>query len=429
MDMEIQNKVYTQGTTATRERGLLQPFAIVAGFVALALMASSTPTPLYSVYAAQWHFSPLTVTEVYGVYAIGVLLALLLTGGLSDLIGRRPVMISALLGLVGAESIFMVAGGLDWLFVARSIQGLATGLLLGATGAALVDLHPRRDGAQAGLANGIASASGIGLGALVSGLLVEYVRYREVTPFVVIALLAALGAWAAWRLPETVDSHGARFSLTPRAPRVPRALWRTFGLSGLGVLAAWSVGGLYFSLGPALIQQLHHTTNHAVGGIFVGAFAGCAVLAQWVLRQLDTRPTVVGGSALLAVGSVGTAAAVSAGSLDGFLLGSLVVGFGFGATFMGAVRALAAVLPPAHRAGVMAAFFVVAYFAISVPAIAAGIATVHIGLESAATWFGLAVAAVAALVSIIGWFELRPTRPSSLPTPASVPARARARAR
>ena len=68
------------------------------------------------------------MTEVYAVYAIGVLLALLLTGGLSDLIGRRPVMISALLGLVGAEFVFMFAGGLEWLYVARSIQGLATGL-------------------------------------------------------------------------------------------------------------------------------------------------------------------------------------------------------------------------------------------------------------------------------------------------------------
>jgi MFS family permease len=347
---------------------------------------------------------------VYAVYAIGVLLALLLTGGLSDLIGRRPVMVAALLGLVGAETIFMFAGGLDWLFVARWIQGLATGLLLGATGAALVDLHPRRNGAQAGLVNGIASAAGIALGALVSSLLVQYSPDPEVTPFVVIALLAALGAWAAWRLPETVASSGERISLTPRVPRVPRHLWRTFGLSGLGVLASWSVGGLYLSLGPAIIGQLHPTQNHAVGGLFVFVFCACAVLAQIVLRDVPNRPIVVGGSGLLAVGSVITAATVSAGSLDGFLLGSLLVGFGFGATFMGALRTLSSMLPPAHRAGVMAAFFVVAYFAISVPAIAAGIAAVHIGLASAATWFGCAVAVVAALVSIVGWFELRPAR-------------------
>ena len=204
----------------------------------LALMASSTPTPLYSIYAAEWHFSPLTVTEVYAVYAIGVLVALLLTGGLSDLIGRRPVMITALLGLVGAEVIFMFAGGLEWLYVARSIQGLATGLLLGATGAALVDLHPRRDGGQAGLVNGIASAAGIGLGALVSGLLVQYARYPEVTPFVVIAVLAPLGglrrmaaARDGRRARRPPDADPADSARTPRrcgarSRSRPSACWR-----------------------------------------------------------------------------------------------------------------------------------------------------------------------------------------------------------
>src|SRR4051812_36966695 len=103
MTLEIQSEVYTTGATRAETRANFRPFYIVALFNLLALMASSTPTPLYSIYAAEWHFSALSVTEVYAVYAIGVLLALLLTGGLSDLIGRRPVMITALLGLVGAE--------------------------------------------------------------------------------------------------------------------------------------------------------------------------------------------------------------------------------------------------------------------------------------------------------------------------------------
>ena len=116
MTLEIPNKVYTREATEARLLGGYGPFAAVAGFVLLALIASSTPTPLYSIYAAEWGFSPLAVTEVYAVYAIGVLVALLLTGGLSDLIGRRPVMISALLGLIGAEVVFMFAGGLEWLY-------------------------------------------------------------------------------------------------------------------------------------------------------------------------------------------------------------------------------------------------------------------------------------------------------------------------
>ena len=78
------------------------------------------------------------------------------------------------------------------------------------------------------------------------------------------------------------------------------------------------------------------------------------------------------------VGSLITAGTIAAGSLAGFLAGSVLVGLGFGAAFMGALRSLAAQLPPAHRAGVMSAFFVVAYTAISIPAIGAGVATVHI---------------------------------------------------
>jgi len=406
MTLEIPSKVYTGEGSDARLLGAYGPFAAVAGFVLLALVASSTPTPLYSIYAAEWGFSPLAVTEVYAVYAIGVLVALLLTGGLSDLIGRRPVMISALLGLVGAEVIFMFAGGLDWLYAARSIQGLATGLLLGATGAALVDLHPRRDGAQAGLVNGIASAAGIGIGAGLSGLLVQFAPDPQVTPYVVIAVLAAGAATTAWMLPETVVRSG-RITLTPRMPRVPRALWRTFSLSALGVTASWAVGGLYLSLGPGIISEIMDDQNHAIGGLFVFSVCAFAALAQFLLRDVTTRPTVVGGATLLVIGSLITAATITADSLPGFLAGSVLVGLGFGAAFMGALRSLAAQLPPAHRAGVMSAFFVVAYTAISIPAIGAGVATVHIGIASAAALFGCAVALVAAAVAIIGWYELR----------------------
>jgi MFS family permease len=400
-------------------KGSWRPFAVVAGFITLALMASSTPTPLYSIYAAEWHFSALAVTEVYGTYAICVLLALLLTGGLSDLIGRRPVLLSALVGLAGAEVVFTFASGLDWLYVARAIQGLATGLLLGATGAALIDNHPRRDGSQAGLVNGLASAFGIGFGALVSGLLVEYVGHPEVTPYVVISVLVVLAACAAWRLPETVQSRSA-FSLTPRVPKVPRSLWRPFALAGLGVLASWSVGGLYLSLGPGIVGNLLNTENHAVGGVFVFGFCLFALAAQWLLRGMTNRVTLVGGASGLAVGSVITAIGVSSGSTAAFLVGTVLVGFGFGAAFMGALRSLSVVLPPAHRASVMSAFFVVAYASISIPAVAAGVAAVHIGVDSAATWFGYAVAVVAALVAVIGWFELRPARLSaSAPDPGA----------
>ena len=68
---------------------------------------------------------------------------------------------------------FALADSVTWLFVARGLQGLATGAALSAASAALLDLHPRRDPAAVGLANGVASATGIALGVLVSSSLVQ----------------------------------------------------------------------------------------------------------------------------------------------------------------------------------------------------------------------------------------------------------------
>src|SRR5580658_1991201 len=68
-------------------------FGAVAAVIGLALFASATPSALYGVYEARWHFSTPVLTLVYGVYAIGVLTSLLLVGGLSDQVGRRPVLL------------------------------------------------------------------------------------------------------------------------------------------------------------------------------------------------------------------------------------------------------------------------------------------------------------------------------------------------
>src|SRR3954447_10953113 len=161
-------------------------FALVAAIIGLALFASGTPSPLYGTYRALWGFSPVVLTLVYATYAFGVLAALVLAGRISDEAGRRPVLLVALTALMGATVLFMVADSVVWLFMARGVQGVATGLALGAASAALLDLHPRRDPAGVGLTNGIVSAGGMGLGVLVSSALIELAPAPRVLPYVVL---------------------------------------------------------------------------------------------------------------------------------------------------------------------------------------------------------------------------------------------------
>src|ERR1043166_3454124 len=177
-------------------------YRLAAAVIGIGLFASVTPSPLYRTYSVLWHFSPLTLTLIYATYAFGVLASLVLVGGVSDEVGRRPVLLASLGGLVGSTVLFLLADSAAWLFVARGLQGLATGAAISAASAALLDLHPRRDPAGVGLTNAVAAASGIGLGMLVSSSLVQIGWEPPLLPsFVLLGLFAIAFAGAYW-MPE-----------------------------------------------------------------------------------------------------------------------------------------------------------------------------------------------------------------------------------
>src|SRR5262245_64747424 len=254
-------------------------YVVAALVVGLCLFASVTPSPLYRTYSVLWQFSPLTLTLIYATYAFGVLASLLLAGGVSDDAGRRPVLLAALGALMASSVLFMLAGSAAWLFAARGLQGLATGAALSAASAALLDLHPNRDPAGVGLTTATAAAGGIGLGALASSALVQLGTLPLVLPYVVLLVLFALAFAGAYWMPEPIEKRG-RFRLTAERPSVPAVVRRPFLLATLAVLSSWSIGGLFFSLGPQLAAQLFDSSNAIVSGSGIVAVAAAAVVAQ-----------------------------------------------------------------------------------------------------------------------------------------------------
>src|SRR5215469_5603109 len=229
------------GAAARSERRTLPrraAYALAALVIGLGLFASVTPSPLYRTYSVLWHFSPLTLTLIYATYAFGVLAALLLAGGVSDDVGRRPVLLAALGALMASTVLFMLADSAAWLFIARGLQGLATGAGLSAASAALLDLHPRRDPAGVGLTNATAAAGGIGAGALVSSSLVQLGTAPRVLPYVVLFVLFAVAFAGAYWMPEPVLARG-RFRLTAERPSVPAVVRRPFLLAALAVLSSF----------------------------------------------------------------------------------------------------------------------------------------------------------------------------------------------
>ena len=390
-------------------------YALAGSVIGLGLFASITPSPLYRAYSVLWHFSPLTLTLIYATYAFGVLMSLLLFGGASDDVGRRPVLLGALGALVAATVVFMFADSAAWLFVARGIQGLATGAALSAASAALLDLHSRRDPAGAGLTNGTAAAAGIGLGALVSSSLVRIGWEPRVLPFAVQLVLIAMAFAGAYWMPEPVRER-SRLRVTVERPRVPDVARRPFVLAALAVLSSWTIGALFFSLGPQLAADLFNTTNVIVSATGIVTLAASAVIAQLFTARTAPWIATSAGSIALAAGMVMIVLAAATGSSVTYLAGSILGGAGFGAAFLGGLRALVTAIPPEHRAAVMAAFYIVAYASLSVPAVLAGVVVTHLSLPATFEIFGSVVAAVALVVAFEAW-RTRPT-PNPILRPA-----------
>src|SRR5580693_5822348 len=176
---------WLRGRGSPRLSGRPAVFVLASLIVAL-LASSAAPTPLYAIYQARWHFTPITTTIVFGVYALAVLAALLTVGKLSDHVGRRPVLLTALAVHAGSLVIFATAAGVPELLSARVVQGLSTGAALGAIGAAMLDMD--RD--LGTFANAVAPGMGSASGAIASALAVRFLPAP--THLIYLALIGVL---------------------------------------------------------------------------------------------------------------------------------------------------------------------------------------------------------------------------------------------
>jgi len=88
--------------------------------------------------------TPFWITAVFAVYVASLLVALLTVGGLSDYVGRRPVILAALLLNAAAMILFAEARDVGDLILARAVQGRSVGVGTTALGAAILDTNRTR---------------------------------------------------------------------------------------------------------------------------------------------------------------------------------------------------------------------------------------------------------------------------------------------
>jgi MFS family permease len=396
---------------AGRPRSRLSPawsLALLAAIFVTFLAASTAPSPLYALWREAWGFSALTLTLVFASYAFALLAALLVFGALSDHVGRRPVLVAALAVEIASTALFRQAASVEWLFAARVLQGLATGVATAALSAALLDLNRERGALLAS----VSPLAGMALGALGAGALAEFAPAPTRLVFEVLLAVLVLQTLLALRLPETsTPLPGAWDSLKPRLA-LPRRARATFAALLPINTALWALGGFYSSLGPSLARIVTGRHSPTLGGAAVTALVLSGAVAVLVARRREPRRALRTGAWGLLLGVGVTLAGVQAHATAVFFAGTAIAGLGFGAGFNGAVRSLVPLAEAHERAGTMATFYVASYLAFAVPAIAAGLAAGRFGLQAASLGYG-------ALLVALGVFSLAlAARPAPRPAPA-----------
>jgi MFS family permease len=373
-------------------------FYLLASITVSFLAGSSAPTPLYAVYQAQWGFSPITVSVIFGVYAIAVLIALLFGGRLSDHVGRRPVLLVSIAVQIVTMVLFFFAGGVAELLVARVVQGLATGAAVAAIGAGMLDLDRERGS----VANAIVPTIGTALGGVLSGVLVQFLPAPTHLVYAVLAVVFVLQAVGVIYMEETITPRGgAVASLKPQF-KLPKATREPLLLALPVLVATWALAGFYGALGPMLVRALLGTHSALVGGLALFTLAGSGSIAVLVLQHREPRSMMSLGALSLALGMGLAIAALEYHSVTAFFISTALAGVGFGAGFQGSVRTILPFAAAHERAGVLSLIFIVSYLAMGAPAVVAGVLVAQHGdILGTAQEFGAVVMALA-LLALLG---------------------------
>lgn len=376
----------------------------VIGFAGLYLAAGAF-MPLLVLYQQRWDVSTGYLTLTFAVFAAGFLFALLTLGSLSDHIGRRPVLLGALILEFATNLTFLVAPDIRWVIVGRLLQGFSTGAATGAFTAVLVELAPPDRPKVGALLASICLTGGLAVGSLMAGLVIQVSAAANSVIFIALAGLSVLGIAAMALSFETVTRiPGALGSLLPRVT-VPPPVRREFTAAAPVIAAVWMLSGLTGGLAPSMVRTVFHLNSGFLNGFSGFVAPAVSAVIGLVSARIDSRRSMFVGIYSAITGAFGITGGAIVGNLAVMIVGQAIAGAAFGAAFTAALRLMMPLAAAHQRGGVASAIYLVSYTAFGVPIVVAGHVADTVGLVPTVCGYGAATLLLA-IVSLGGQHRL-----------------------
>ncbi len=381
--------------------------AAVAALIGVLFAGSTIVTPLYIMYKHAFGFSQITLTLIYAAYVIGNICALLFFGRLADQIGRRPMALAGMTLAVMGALVFLFARGTASLYAARILSGLAIGVGAGTATAWLADLIHDESKSRATVIATSANFIGLGVAALVAGVLAEYLPWPLHLPFVVYLLALLAVAAMVLMVPETVMRSRSLqdLSIRPRVSVPPeiRAQFVAPAVTGFGSMA---LVGFYAALAPSLLADQLHVTNHAIAGAIFLELAMVVAGAIVVTRSLSSRSTMLLALALMPPSVALIVGAQLAASMALLIAATAVCAIAAGLGYRGSLQVTNQIAPLDRRSEIVSSYLICGFIGNALPVIGVGVISTFAGAVTASLAFAVTIVIFALVALYFGWRHL-----------------------
>lgn len=342
--------------------------------------AVNLQAPLYDALAARSGAGVGATTVAFACYVVGILPVLLGFNGLAERVGRKPLIVTALVLCLAATALTLAMPGLITLGIARFMMGIGTALTSTVAPAYMRSLFGGGDSRAPANWVTASTALGFGLGAAVTALFVLHVP--SLTPPSFWLYLGAAALALVWVLTLKDDSPRQTGAEMLRLPAFPPG---AFGY-GLAILLAWASVGLVIAILPSTLAQ-HGLSGWA--GFATFGVCSCGVLFQPWARKLAPQIATQLGLIILPLAY----GLIAWGALQGYLVAVLVGTVAassacYGFIYLGGLSGvldLAAEQPSRASAG----YFLMAYLGFSIPVITTGVLVDVFGHTAALGIFGM----------------------------------------
>jgi hypothetical protein len=391
-------------SAARMEFGGTAAICAVAAMIGVLFAGSTAVTPLYVIYKQEFGFSQISLTLIYAVYVIGNLAALLLFGRLSDQIGRRRAAAIAMAIAIVSALVFLFARGIASLYLGRVLGGIAIGIGAGTGTAWLAELIADDEKTRATVIATCANFAGLGVGALIAGMLAEYSPWPLQLPFAVyllaLLLVAALVLWTRETVLQPLSSI-AQVSMRPRIG-VPTDIRAQFIAPAVTGFAAMALVGFYAALAPTVLADQLHETSHAVAGAIFLELAAVVAAGIVATQSLSSRAAMLWALALMPPSVALLVAAQRAGSMSIMVIATAVCGLAAGLGYRGSLQVVNQIAPADRRAEVVSAYLICVFSGNALPVIGVGVISTFASPTVASMAFAATIAAFALIALAFG---------------------------